>query len=148
MTAAGESTAAAQFDALRWWLLRWGPRADSGVVLAGDPAESGAYRVAVDTIMVALPVMALSGDFAPADMQYRMHRELLWDEATGLWGSSSATNRAGGRVGEPATPEIPATRDVAHALETALRIGGDSVPEEMRARWTRQAAELREVLGD
>ncbi len=145
---AAESTAAGQFDALRWWLLRWGPRADSGVVLAGDPAEGAPRGVDVDTLIVALPVMALSGDFAPADMQYRMHRELLWDESTGRWGKSARVDLGGARVGEAASPEECSTRAVAHALETALRIGGDSVPQEMRERWARQAAELRDVLGD
>ncbi len=84
----------------------------------------------------------MSGDFAPLDMQYRMHRELLWTEATGLWGASGP--HTPGAV-PPGTPD--ATRKVLDALARALMIGGDAIPAEMRGRWARQLVELRAALG-
>ena len=130
--------AAGEFEKLRWWFLRWGPRADSGVVLAGQEPDGPVH---IDTLCLALPVLAMSGDFAPLDMQYRMHRELLWTEATGLWAES-------GRSAPGAVPSgsIEATQRVADAVARALMIGGDAVPSEMRGRWARQLAEMRALL--
>lgn len=140
-----EVGALAELDTLRWWLLRWGPRADSGVILAGAPDADGGGRVDVATLAVTLPVLALTRDFAPADMQYRMHRELLWSEATGTWAASAAVDAAGAAVATPVAVSEDATATVIEALHRALTIGGDAVPAEMRDRWTRQLSELVEA---
>ena len=128
-----------EFEKLRWWFLRWGPRADSGIVLAGSEPDGPVH---IDTLCLALPVLALSGDFAPLDMQYRMHRELLWNESTGLWAASAPSE-----PGEVPAGDVESTRRVADALARALMIGGDAVPAEMRGRWARQLADLRALVG-
>ncbi|WNM23222.1 hypothetical protein RN607_07785 [Demequina capsici] len=138
--------AVAELESLRWWLLRWGPRADSGVILAAGPADDEAASVDVATLAVALPVMALTGDFAPADMQYRMHRELLWDEATGMWAASCSVDEHGAGIGSRPPVTQDATAMVVETLDKALRLGGDAVPAEMRGRWAQQLAELRDAL--
>lgn len=131
--------AADEFEKLRWWFLRWGPRADSGVILAGPEPDGPVH---IDTLCLALPVLAMSGDFAPLDMQYRMHRELLWTEATGLWAETGPCEPGHVPPGQP-----DATHKVLDALARALMIGGDAIPAEMRGRWARQLVELRAALG-
>ncbi|WP_084072925.1 hypothetical protein [Demequina sp. NBRC 110052] len=140
-----EVAATAELDTLRWWLLRWGPRADSGVILAGEPDADGNGRVDAATLAVALPVLAMTRDFAPADMQYRMHRELLWDESSQAWAASAPVDARGVAASAHRPASAAATRVVIDALRTALAIGGDAVPEEMRGRWARQLDELVEA---
>ncbi|SEJ69567.1 glycoside hydrolase family 88 protein [Demequina mangrovi] len=65
----------------RWWLLRYSPRDDWGVL----HHLKGSSEVWADSVYMVVPALVAAGDLAPADMQYRMHREQLWDEATGLY---------------------------------------------------------------
>ncbi|WP_062292008.1 glycoside hydrolase family 88 protein [Demequina phytophila] len=65
----------------RWWLLRHSPRDDWGVL----HHLKGAEEVWADSVYMVVPALVASGDLAPADMQYRMHREQLWDASTGLY---------------------------------------------------------------
>lgn len=119
----------------RWQLLRWAPRHDSGVLYA--PEHEG--EVWVDTIHDAVPFLVSAGDFAPADMQYRMHREHLWDPTTGLYGEAFNVD-AGTWVRQAATASGNAKAALGIAL--ALRQGGDGTPPEMRGRWQRETRAL------
>ncbi|WP_062518132.1 glycoside hydrolase family 88 protein [Demequina gelatinilytica] len=65
----------------RWWLLRFSPRDDWGVL----HHLKGATEVWADSVYMVVPALVAAGDLAPADMQYRMHREQLWDQPTGLY---------------------------------------------------------------
>jgi unsaturated rhamnogalacturonyl hydrolase len=122
----------------RWALLRYGPRDDSGVLwhLEGLP------EVWVDTVYMVVPALVVTGDFAPADMQYRMHKEHLWDSATGLY-----RHRVNTLTGEHVRGALWATGNgwVAAGLARALRLGAEATPEEMRTRWQREALALLEA---
>ncbi|WP_062296119.1 glycoside hydrolase family 88 protein [Demequina maris] len=65
----------------RWWLLRFSPRDDWGVL----HHLKGSTEVWADSVYMVVPALVAAGDLAPADMQHRMHREQLWDEGTGLY---------------------------------------------------------------
>lgn len=65
----------------RWWLLRFSPRDDWGVL----HHLKGSAEVWADSVYMVVPALVATGDLAPADMQYRMHREQLWDQRTGLY---------------------------------------------------------------
>ncbi len=132
---AGDADATTAVELQRWWLLRYAPRPDSGVLLH----LAGVAEVWVDTIYMVLPALAVTGDFAPADMQYRMHRGHLWNHETGLY-----WHRANPTTGEVVRREAWASGNgwVAAGLARALHIGGDGVPPEMRARWQGQTREL------
>ena len=116
-------------------MLRFGARHDSGVLYHQDaPGE-----VWVDSIADVVPTLVSTGDFAPADMQYRMHRQHLWDPESGLYGERfDVDNEAWVR------PERTARGNarVAEAMARALRIGGEGTPSEMRGRWQRQTSAL------
>lgn len=122
----------------RWALLRHGPRDDSGVLWHLE----GLHEVWVDTVYMVVPSLVVTGDFAPADMQYRMHKEHLWDHQTGLY-----RHRVNPVTGAAVRGALWATGNgwVAAGLARALRLGGDSTPSEMRARWQRDASELLEA---
>jgi len=135
VASAGNRDAAAALDRQRWWLLRHAPRAESGVLyhLEGRP------EVWVDTVYMVVPFLAVTGDFAPADMQYRMHRQHLWNPETGLYGHRFDVE-ADAWVRD--APWASGNGWVAAGLARALHIGGDSVPPEMRGRWRAQARAL------
>jgi len=124
-----------EFQQHRWQLLRWAPRHDSGVLyFVGHEGE-----LWVDGIAEYVPFLVSTGDFAPADMQYRMHREHLWTAETGLYGEAFNVD-AGTWVRQAATASGNAK--AALGIAEALRLGGDGTPAEMRARWQRQTREL------
>jgi unsaturated rhamnogalacturonyl hydrolase len=135
LAAEGDEEAAAALDRQRWWFLRWSPRDDEGVVWH----LRGAQEVWVDSIYMVVPLLTLTGDVAPADMQYRMHREHLWDEATGLY-----RHRVNTVTGERVRCAFWASGNgwAAAGIARALSIGGDRVPPEMRRRWQAQTREL------
>jgi len=119
----------------RWELLRWGPRDDSGVLY--HPLSTS--EVWLDTLVEAVPFLVSTGDFAPADMQYRMHREHLWDPATGLYGERYDLATA---TWVRKAPTASGNAAVALAMAHALRVGGDGTPAEMRGRWQRETRDL------
>lgn len=134
---AHDAHAMAALDRQRWWLLRHAPRADSGVLyhLADRP------EVWVDTVYMVVPFLTDTGDFAPADMQYRMHRELLWHPGSGLYGhmynvEADAWVRS--------VPWASGNGWVAAGLARALRNPG--IPGPMRNRWESEARELLEAV--
>ncbi|MGC4173779.1 hypothetical protein [Demequina sp.] len=125
----------------RWWMLRWGPRHDSGVLYyPGHPGE-----VWVDAIGEVVPFLVSTGDFAPADMQYRMHREHLWDSQAGLYGE--AYNVDSGTWVRQA-PTASGNAKAALGIAQALREGGETTPAEMRGRWQRETRDLMEAMRD
>ena len=130
LTAAGEID---EVERIRWWLLRWSPRHDEGVVYANGT------RVSADSIYATVPALAFTRDFAPADMQYRMHREHLWDPATGQYRDGRDLEGVGA-VDEPATAS--GNGMAAAGIARALRLGGDGVPAEMRSRWQANTRDL------
>ena len=139
MAADGDGEAAAALDRQRWWFLRWSPRDDEGVVWH----LAGAEEVWVDSIYMVVPLLVLTGDVAPADMQYRMHREHLWDEATGLY-----RHRVNTVTGERVRGAFWASGNgwAAAGLARALRSGGDRIPVEMRGRWQAQTRGLLDAV--
>lgn len=139
LAATGDLAAAAALERQRWWLLRDSPRDDSGVVWH----LAGLTEVWVDTVYMVAPALVATGDFAPADMQYRMHRSHLRNEETGLYG-----HRANTVTGEQVRMVPWATGNgwVAAGLARALRLGGDATPDEMRGRWQRQGKELLDAV--
>lgn len=124
----GDADAADALERQRWWFLRWSPRDDEGVVwhLTGLP------EVWVDSIYMVVPLLVLTGDVAPADMQYRMHREHLWNPETGLF-----SHRANTVTKTRTRPQPWASGNgwAAAGLARALHIGGEALPTEMRGRW-------------
>ncbi|MBC7298545.1 MAG: glycoside hydrolase family 88 protein [Demequina sp.] len=139
LAARGEARAAEALERQRWWLLRFSPRDDEGVVwhLEGVP------EVWVDSIYMVVPMLVFTGDVAPADMQYRMHREHLWDGRSGLYG-----HRANTVTGDRVRGAFWATGNgwAAAGMARALRIGGDRVPGEMRGRWRSNTCDLLEAV--
>ncbi|WP_062307138.1 glycoside hydrolase family 88 protein [Demequina subtropica] len=132
----GEEDAAAAEAAQRqrWWLLRFSPRDDWGVL----HHLKGSTEVWADSVYMVVPALVAAGDLAPADMQYRMHREQLWDEPTGLY--RHRFDMASRRF----------TRDafwasgngwIAAGLARALHLGVEA--ETVRSRWQ---AETRALL--
>lgn len=119
----------------RWWLLRWAPRHDSGVLYH----EGHDGEVRVDGIAAVVPFLVSTSDFAPADMQYRMHREHLWNPQTGLYGEAFDVDE-GTWVRE--APTARGNAMVALGMARALHLGGDGTPAEMRARWQRDTRAL------
>jgi unsaturated rhamnogalacturonyl hydrolase len=132
---AGDAAAADALEKQRWWLLRHAPRDDSGVLWH----LRGLDEVWVDSVYMVVPSLVVTGDFAPADMQYRMHREHLWNPETGLYG-----HRFNVVTGEAVrmVPWGTGNGWVAAGLARALHLGGDGTPAEMRSRWQTQAREL------
>nr|WP_255633433.1 glycoside hydrolase family 88 protein [Demequina sp. TTPB684] len=135
LAAQGDDHAADALERQRWWFLRFSPRDDEGVVWH----LSGQSHVWVDSIHMVVPLLVLTGDFAPADMQYRMHREHLWDSATGLY-----RHKADTLTGEPVRSALWASGNgwAAAGLARALHLGAERVPDEMRGRWQRQTRDL------
>jgi len=134
----GDEHAKAALERQRWWLLRYAPRNDDGVLLHADnPAQ-----VWADSVYMIVPALAVCGDFAPADMQYRMHRQLLWHEQTGLYGHRFDVDSH-----TWVRPQAWACGNgwIAAGITRALHIGGENVPVEMRSRWQRQMRELIDV---
>lgn len=139
LAARGDSRAAEALERQRWWFLRLSPRDDEGVVWhLRDSSE-----VWVDSIYMVVPMLVLTGDVAPADMQYRMHREHLWDESSGLYGHRTNTV-----TGQRARGDFWASGNgwAAAGIARALRIGGDGVPDEMRARWRSNTRDLLDAV--
>jgi unsaturated rhamnogalacturonyl hydrolase len=132
---AGDARAAEALERQRWWLLRHSPRDDSGVLWH----LRGLDEVWVDSVYMIVPALVVTDDFAPADMQYRMHREHLWNPATGLYGHRRNTVTG---EGVRMVPWATGNGWVAAGLARALRRGADATPAEMRARWQAQAREL------
>ncbi len=135
----GDTAAAEALERQRWWFLRHSPRVDSGVLLH----IAGANEVWIDTLYMVLPALAVTGDFAPADMQYRMHREHLWNPVTGLY-----AHRANPSTGELLRADAWASGNgwAAAGVARALRIGGERVPSEMLGRWQSQTRELLDAV--
>lgn len=139
IAASGDDEAASALDRQRWWFLRWSPRDDEGVVWH----LGGAEEVWADSIYMVVPLLTLTGDVAPADMQYRMHREHLWDEEAGLY-----RHRVNTVTGEHVRGAFWASGNgwAAAGIARALHIGGDGVPREMRARWQSQTRLLLDAV--
>lgn len=131
----GNVCAAEALERQRWWLLRDSPRADSGVLYHLD----GSPEVWVDSVYMVVPFLTSTGDYAPADMQYRMHRQHLWNPETGLYG-----HRYNVELKAPVRDAPWATGNgwVAAGLARALHVGGDGVPVPMRTRWCDEARDL------
>jgi unsaturated rhamnogalacturonyl hydrolase len=127
-------------DQHRWWLLRWAPRHDSGVIYA--PEHEG--EVWVDAFHDVVPALVATADFAPADMQYRMHREHLWNRDPGLYGERFNVDM--GTWIDP-VPSALGNARAALGMARALAIGGDATPAEMRGRWQRETAALIAAMG-
>lgn len=135
----GDDDARAALDRQRWWFLRWSPRDDEGVVWH----LTGAPEVWVDSIYMVVPLLILTGDVAPADMQYRMHREHLWDPATGLY-----SHRADTVTKQRTRPEPWASGNgwAAAGIARALHIGAGGIPAPLRERWQRETQALLDVV--
>lgn len=139
LAAEGDGEAAAALDRQRWWFLRWSPRDDEGVVWH----LSGREEVWADSVYMVVPFLVLTGDVAPADMQYRMHREHLWDESTGLYRHKVNT------VTEERVRDQPWAGGngwVTAGIARALHLGGEALPEEMRGRWERDTRALLDAV--
>lgn len=139
LAADGHGDAASALDRQRWWFLRWSPRDDEGVMWHVPAAA----EVWVDSIYMVVPLLTLTGDVAPADMQYRMHREHLWDAGTGLY-----RHRVNTATGEHTRGVFWASGNgwAAAGIARALRVGGGGVPAEMRGRWQAQTRELLDAV--
>ncbi|WP_062388921.1 glycoside hydrolase family 88 protein [Demequina iriomotensis] len=118
----------------RWWLLRYSPRDDWGVL----HHLKGSAEVWADSVYMVVPALVASGDLAPADMQYRMHREQLWDAETGLYRHRfDMASRSFARDAFWAS----GNGWVAAGMARALHLGVDA--ETVRERWQ---AETRALL--
>lgn len=135
----GDADAAAALEKQRWWLLRYSPRDDEGVVWH----LAGRSEVWVDSIYMVVPLLVLTGDIAPADMQYRMHREHLWNADTGLY-SHRVNTVTGERVN--GRPWASGNGWAAAGMARALRIGGQGLPTQMKARWQTDTRDLLDAV--
>jgi len=135
----GDTAAHDALDRQRWWFLRWSPRDDEGVVWH----LAGRSEVWVDSIYMVVPFLVLTGDIAPADMQYRMHREHLWNESTGLY-----SHRADTLSGLKTRPELWASGNgwAAAGMARALRLGSDGIPTPLRERWQHDTRALLDAM--
>lgn len=135
----GDEAAAAALERQRWWLLRYSPRDDEGVVWHLEGRE----EVWVDSIFMVVPSLVITGDVAPADMQYRMHREHLWDLEQGLY-----RHRVNTVTGDRVRDAFWASGNgwAAAGLARALHLGGEGVPVEMRGRWRRETGSLLDAV--
>jgi|GEM_PF-1507003 len=123
----------------RWHLLRWAPRHDFGVLYQpGRPGE-----VWLENMCHVVPFLVSTGDFAPADMQYRMHREHLWDPHTGLYSQAYNVDTA---TWVRQAPTASGNARMVAAMAEALRRGGNGTPAEMRGRWQRETRALMAAL--
>ncbi|WP_062377564.1 glycoside hydrolase family 88 protein [Demequina pelophila] len=129
----GDDAAARAAQTQRWWLLRYAPRDDSGVLHHRLDSE----EVWADSVYMIVPALVACGDIAPADMQYRMHREHLWDPATGVY--RHRRDLATGELTRGAR-WAGASGWVAAGLARSLRLG--VAAEQMRERWRRETREL------
>ncbi|MDN4484368.1 glycoside hydrolase family 88 protein [Demequina lignilytica] len=128
-----DPAAAAAAQRQRWWLLRFSPRDDWGVL----HHLRGSTEVWADSVYMVVPALVASGDLAPADMQYRMHREQLWDRASGLYRHRfDMASRAFTRDAFWAS----GNGWVAAGLARALHLGVDA--DTVRERWERETREL------
>ncbi|MDN4473098.1 glycoside hydrolase family 88 protein [Demequina zhanjiangensis] len=118
----------------RWWLLRWSPRDDWGVL----HHLRGSEEVWADSVYMVVPALVAAGDLPPADMQYRMHKEQLWNGGSGLW--SHRLDMATGTLTRP-EPWASGNGWVAAGLSRALHHG--VAAQEVRERWQR---DLRALL--
>lgn len=139
LTVSGDPRAAAALERQRWWFLRFSPRSDEGVVWH----LTGHTEVWVDSIYMVVPMLVLTGDFAPADMQYRMHREHLWNEQSGLYGHRTNTV-TGERV--RVAPWASGNGWAAAGIARALHLGGDALPAQMRRRWQSNTRDLLDAV--
>ncbi|WP_291378527.1 glycoside hydrolase family 88 protein [Demequina sp.] len=139
LAAQGDARAAEALERQRWWFLRFSPRDDEGVVWH----LAGSTEVWVDSIYMVVPLLVLTGDVAPADMQYRMHREHLWDTNSGLY-----RHRVDTVSGEHVRGAFWASGNgwAAAGMARALSVGGEAVPAEMRARWQRDTRDLLDAI--
>lgn len=131
----GDAGAIDALEKQRWWLLRHCPRADSGVLLHVE----GLDEVWVDSVYMVVPALVATGDFAPADMQYRMHRQHLWNPETGLYGHIHNV------VTDTPVRDVAWSSGngwVAAGLARSVHCGGDALPQEMRNRWQRETQDL------
>ena len=128
-------TSESELEERRWQYLRWAPRHDSGMLYYPDSVG----EVWAQTIVDVVPFLVSTSDFAPADMQYRMHRSALWSAATGLYGEAFDVDHG---VWVREAPTALTNAAVAAAMAEALRAGGDDTPAEMRDRWRRETSAL------
>lgn len=135
----GDAAAADALERQRWWLLRWSPRDDEGVVWHLD----GRQEVWADSVYMVVPMLVVTGDVAPADMQYRMHREHLWNERTGLY-RHRVNTVTGERIRD--APWASGNGWVAAGIARALHVGAQSVPGEMRGRWESDTRALLDAV--
>lgn len=135
----GNADAAAALDRQRWWLLRYSPRDDEGVVWH----LAGRTEVWADSIYMVVPSLVLTGDVASADMQYRMHREHLWNADTGLYRHRVDTV-TGERVND--RPWASGNGWAAAGMARALGIGGMGLPAEMKLRWQANTRALLDAV--
>lgn len=117
----------------RWWLLRDSPRDDWGVL----HHLRGSQEVWADSVYMVVPALVATGDLAPADMQYRMHREQLWDEPTGLY-----RHRFDMAAREFANPAFWASGNgwIAAGIARGLHLGVEA--PSVRERWERETRAL------
>lgn len=124
--AAADAPVAQAAQRQRWWLLRFAPRDDWGVL----HHLVGSTEVWADSVYMVVPALVAAGDLAPADMQYRMHREQLFDSSTGLY-----AHRHDMATGVTVRPEPWASGNgwIAAGLARGLHLGVEAVT--VRERW-------------
>lgn len=128
-----DAAAAEAAQRQRWWLLRFSPRDDWGVL----HHLRGSAEVWADSVYMVVPALVASGDLAPADMQYRMHREQLWDRLTGLYRHRfDMATRTFARDAFWASGSGWVAAGMARALH--LGVAADTV----RERWERETRDL------
>lgn len=132
-----DSGAAEAAQRERWWLLRHAPRDDWGVL----HHLKGSAEVWADSVYMVVPALVASGDLAPADMQYRMHREQLWNPSTGLY--AHRYDMATGTLTR-AEPWASGNGWIAAGLSRALHLGVEA--ESVRVRWESETRALLDAV--
>jgi unsaturated rhamnogalacturonyl hydrolase len=131
--------ASSALDRQALWFAQTCPRGESGILYHLE----GRTEVWADTVYMAVPFLVAIGHAEQAEVQYRLHRERLWSEATGLWGHVF-DEAAGWWVRE--VPWASGNGWVAAGLARALRIGAGWLEAVIKEGWREDARALLEAI--
>jgi len=131
----GDPVAETALDRQAQWFAQGCPRGGSGILYHME----GRAEVWADSVYMAVPFLVTIGRADEAEAQYRLHKERLWDDGTGLWGhifDDSASRWV--RKDRWAS----GNGWVAAGLARGLRIGAGWLDADVRAGWREDVESL------
>jgi len=135
----GDPAAETALDRQAIWFAEGCPRGDSGVLYhLEDQTE-----VWADTVYMVVPFLVAIGRADEAEAQYRLHKERLWHEGTGLWGHKF-DDGVSKWVRE--VPWASGNGWIAAGLGRALHIGAGWLDEPVREGWHEDLLALLQAI--